>query len=600
LLPGDPNANEPRPTSSERWGQWGEPSSDEEDTKPHKAVRLDHVPNAAAPPPPWATQASQREEALLPPSGQQQPNNAEFIHREHVTGALPVYPSEAPLFRPSVPPYPAQASGGAQFITPQGQGYLPPQQWQGYPPPQVGAQFIAPQGYPNYQNYPGYPSPYPPSYTPYIPYAGYNGYAPYGWQPPRPKQDGYRLAIVITSLVGSVLALLGGLASVGILLLFLIGTAANPNARAISDSQYFSGLLTFIAFAMAGLAGGGFGIYHSIRGLLKKPSASFRLPWFWIFLVLYLFVLGIGYALQANGQAVTNLVLTISLIILAAIFPAFTLLALGVRRLRFPEWPTSWRRFAMALGSGATLGIGLALILELGLLFLVVRGGGPQSAANFQKCIDNPDLPGCGSFTAFDIIFLVVAIIGPMVEETVKPLAVALYIGRMRSPSEAFVLGMSSGIGFALVETVGYIGMGYQDWLTVALERTGAGLLHGFGAGMVALGWYYLTHAQEQRLLKAFGCWAYAVFQHFVWNGTAVLSYLPGPVGTAINSWNVNLGFVTLPFVEILNIFEAIFILIFFFYITGRLRKSTPTPTGAPARGASTMDERTPVQASYR
>ena len=57
--------------------------------------------------------------------------------------------------------------------------------------------------------------------------------------------------------------------------------------------------------------------------------------------MLYLFVLGIGYALQVNGQAVTNLALTMFLIILAAIFPAFALLALGVRRLRFPAWSTS-------------------------------------------------------------------------------------------------------------------------------------------------------------------------------------------------------------------------------------------------------------------
>jgi RsiW-degrading membrane proteinase PrsW (M82 family) len=332
--------------------------------------------------------------------------------------------------------------------------------------------------------------------------------------------------------------------------------------------------MIFVAFAIAGIAGGGFGLYHSIRGLLRKPSASLALPWFWIFIVLYLFVLGAGYALQVNGQAVTNLALTIFLIILAAIFPAFALLALGVRRLRFPAWSTSWRRFTLALTSGATFGIGMALLLELGLLFLVVRG---QGAVNLQKCVDNPDLPGCGSITTFNVIFLVVAVMGPLVEETVKPLAVALFIGRMRSPSEAFVLGMASGIGFALVETVGYIAMGYQDWLTVAVERTGASLLHGFGAGMVALGWYYLTHSKEQRLLKAFGCWAYAVFQHFVWNATAVLPYLPGQAGATINGWNVNLGFATLPSVEILNIIEAILILIFFLYITGRLRKMIPS-----------------------
>ena len=176
------------------------------------------------------------------------------------------------------------------------------------------------------------------------------------------------------------------------------------------------------------------------------------------------------------------------------------------------------------------------------------------------------------------VIFLIVAIVGPMVEETIKPLAVVLYIGRMRSASETFLLGMACGIGFALVETVGYIGSGYHDWLAVAIERTGAGLLHGVGAGMVALGWYFLVHAEKYRVLIAVGFWSYAVLQHVVWNATAVLGLLPGPIGSTINSWNLNLGFVTLPFIEILNIIEAILILLFFFYITGRLRKMTPSP----------------------
>lgn len=406
-------------------------------------------------------------------------------------------------------------------------------------------------------------------------YPGYNGYPIYAWQSPRPRRDGYRLAVAIISLVGSILVLLAGLASVVILLLVIIGTAANPESRIISGGSYFSGIMTLIAFAIAGIAGGGCSLYHSIRGLLNKRSASFRLPWFWIFLILYVFVLGTGYALLANRLEVDYPALTMFLIILAAIFPALTLLALGVRRLRRPQWVTTLRRFTLALTSGATLSIGLALGLELGLLFLIVRGPGAASAL---QCIDNPDLPGCGTFTTFDLIFLIVAIVGPIVEETVKPLAVALYIGRIRSASEAFLLGMASGIGFAVVETVGYIGSGYHDWLTVAIERSGAGLLHGVGAGMVALGWYFLVHAEKYRVLKALGYWSYAVLQHMIWNGTAVLGLLPGPIGATLNSWNLNLGFVTLPFVEVLNIIEAIMILVFFFYITGRLRKMTPSP----------------------
>ncbi len=580
-LPGaqGPNANNRRPTS-ELWGQW-EP--DEEDTQPLQPQAAVSVP--------YPTTSSPAGEQQGEPS-QQQAVNSQTSYREHVTGALPAYPSDAPLFRPAYMPYPpsqgqiyppAPPAGGHPSPQQQGAGYPPPQGYAPYPmpgyPPQGGPSY---QGVPAYPGYQGYAPAVPgaPGYAPYgmYPvYPGYNGYPPYyAWQALEPKRDGFHLAVSIISLVASVLTFLGGLGSVFILALILIGTSISSSSRMIHPDQYFSALLTFTAFAIAGIFGGGFSIYHSIRALLRKRSVNFALPWFWVFLILYLIVVGIGYALYANKQEVASPALTVFLIILAAIFPAFALTALGVRRLRFPEWTTTWRRFTLALTSGATLGIGLALILELGFLFLLVRG---PDAANFQKCIDNPNQPGCGSFTTFDLIFLIVAVVGPIVEETVKPLAVAFYIGRMLSASEAFVLGMAAGIGFAMVETVGYIGSGYHDWLSVALERTGAGLLHGFGAAMVALGWYYLVHAKERRLLKAFGCWAYAVFQHFVWNATAVLSLLPGPVGSTLNSWNLNLGFVTLPFIEILNIIEAVLILIFFIYMTGRLRRGVPPPS---------------------
>src|SRR5205085_11745829 len=120
----------------------------------------------------------------------------------------------------------------------------------------------------------------------------------------------------------------------------------HPGLRA---SDYFSGLVLFIAFASAGVLGGGFGLYHSIRALLSKPSAIFKLPPFWIFIILYLIVVAIGYVLQSQGEQVTFPALTILLIALAGIFPALAVLALGVRRLRFPTWPTNWRRFTLAL-----------------------------------------------------------------------------------------------------------------------------------------------------------------------------------------------------------------------------------------------------------
>ena len=539
----DPDAAQQR-SGSEQWGSWGA-GGGEENAQPR-------------------------------PASPALPVDPQFTLHEHVSGQLPVHPADAPLFRPAYNPYPQLPPGQMHHYLSPGETALPPPQRPGaapgqpYPPYASGASPSYAGGasprpyYPPPPAYNGYGYSYPYGYPP--PY----GYPYYGWQP-RPKRDRYQFAVSIVTTVGAGLAIMGGLISAFFLLLVLLV----PNTTE-TTSSFFSGLMTFLAFTIAGIVGGAFCLYHSIRALNRKPSAPVRLPWFWIPLILYLFVVGIGYALQVNGLSITYWSLTIFLITLAAIFPALALAALGVRRLRFPAWPTTWRRFTLALVSGATLGIGLALLLELGLSLLALRSTGNL----FFNCIDDPSGPGCNQALQFNIVFLIIAVIGPVVEETVKPLGVALYMGRVRSAVEAFTLGMAAGIGFALVETVGYIGSGYQDWLSVALMRTGSSLLHGFGAGMVALGWYYLVHRKQGgSVLIAVLCWLYAVFQHLVWNGTTVLAFLPAPIGPTIGSWNINLGFASLPFLEGLNIIEAILILVFFIYMTGRLRRRTPTPS---------------------
>lgn len=391
-------------------------------------------------------------------------------------------------------------------------------------------------------------------------------------QPPEPKRDGYLYGVAIASLVGSTLVLLIGIAFIGLLALY----TAIPHTG-LNDSQSFAGIMLFIALAAAGIVGGGFGLYHSIRSVfMRKPSADFSMPGFWIFVILYLAVAGAGYWLHTQGKDVAFPALTGFLIVLASVFPALAVLALGVRRLHFPKkaaWPTSWRRFTLAIVSGATLSVGLAGLLEFVLEVALVRG----QSVNPLLCIDQPNAPNCNSSGAYNIILITVAVIAPLIEETVKPLAVVILIGRVRSAAEAFVLGLACGIGFNLIETVGYISSGYSDWLNVALIRTGSGLLHGFGAAMVALGWYYLTHPGKHRVLKAVGCGLYAVVQHALWNGSWGLTLLPGPVGSFFNNSNLTIGAISLPAYELINIGEAVLMLAFFIYMTGRLRtKGTP------------------------
>jgi RsiW-degrading membrane proteinase PrsW (M82 family) len=274
-------------------------------------------------------------------------------------------------------------------------------------------------------------------------------------------------------------------------------------------------------------------------------------------------------------------------------------MALAVRRIHFPmniRWPTNWRRVTLSLVSGATLAIMLALVFELILSALTAQA---LHITNIQ--LDNPNAPLPTNLREIGFLFLLVSVIAPVVEETVKPLAVVLLIGRVRSAAEAFILGMAGGIGFDLVETSGYMGMGYKDWLSVAIQRTSAGLLHGLGAAMMALGWYYLTHPNSlknrRRVLIALSCWGYAILQHAIWNGSGFLQILPGPVGNYLSKGMVTLGPISFQSFLLVYAFETVLMLFFLFFITKRLRPKLPLTTPAKQPESQSQAKIDPIYA---
>ena len=560
--PSEGDGTQQKPTS-ELWGPWVVPDS--EDTTKSRAVPGMQFKKPFEPPapPPFSNEVS----SDIDPQA---------TFREHVTSTAPSLPVV------SLAPDSAQFQQSSQV--PQAQP-LNPVSYAGYPPPVTGnppSQAFPPPVIGNAQpgtSYPNFPVPSPsyqgytsgpPAYSPYSPYPAQPGAYPYPYPfpypPPEPKRDGYLLGVGIAALIGSILVLLGGLTS-----LFLLLFVQTVRVSNLTTGQSFSTTVIFAAFALIGLIGGGYGLYHSIRSVfLRRPSSGFAIPTFWLFVALYIAAMVGGYVLHANGQDVTNLTLLAILILLAGLFPALAVMALGERRLHFPKsaaWPTSWRRFTLAIVSGATMGILIAGALELALLAVLVRSQG----INPLLCLNDPTNPGCQSSNTVGLLFITVAIIGPLVEETVKPLAVIILIGRMRSAAETFVLGLACGIGFDLIETSGYISSSAGDWLNIALGRTGSGLLHGMGAAMVALGWYYLTHPGKNRVPKALGCWLYAVVQHAIWNSTAFLTLLPGSSGEFF-SQQLTIGSFTIAYFELVNTGEAVLILLFFLYVTYRIR----------------------------
>lgn len=432
--------------------------------------------------------------------------------------------------------------------------------------------------------YTGNPYPPYPPYPPYSPYQQQRPYPPYQYYPPpRPKRDRYLFTVSIVSMIGSLLTVLGGLlALLSVLSISLVNSPTSPNAQLSADQQFMV-TVTLLAFAIIGIVGGGYGVYHSIRAVrARKPSSAFKMHSYWLFVALYIIVIIAGFVLRGQGQANVPQSLTVALVLLAGLMPALAVMALGNRRLHAPgrtgetagtagkeaaAWPTSWRRFTLAIVSGATLGVLVAGVLEFVFQAALVRGQGVDPFL----CLTNPYAPQCQDPALYNLLLIFVAVIAPLIEEAVKPLAAVILIGRIRSAAEAFVLGLACGIGFDLIETSGYISSTYPDWLSTALVRAGAGLPHGFGSAMIVLGWYYLTHPGKKRVLKALGCWLYAVLQHAVWNGSWGLVLLPGSAGQFFSN-TLALGSLSLPYYTVINIAEALFMLYFFLYITRVLR----------------------------
>lgn len=381
-------------------------------------------------------------------------------------------------------------------------GYIPPSQGAH---PQQQTSTAAPQ----YPAYPGYPYPgygYPPPYYP-------------TQQAPHPKRDTYRLVISIISIIFLSLTIIAGL---GLDLISLITIASGTNTTGISATP----LLTLIGGTAS--LGGGAGLYFAIRAVQGRPSAIIRLPSFLLPLTLTVIVLTFATWQFTQQQAQGSGTFQTPLILLSGILPAVTIFTLTVQRLHVA---TTWRRVWMSFLSGMFLATLIAIILEF-VADVVLRAALQTNSISVQNLNSN------SSGTNILFMGIMLSIVAPLAEEGFKPTGPMTIIGRIGSAGEAFTLGMAAGIGFDIFETTSYIIQGQADWVIVAVERVGAGFLHGVGAGMAMLGWYYIFRGRgiPHRFIKGLGALLYAVFQHGIFNGANLLVLIPGPIGNALNS----------------------------------------------------------------
>lgn len=304
----------------------------------------------------------------------------------------------------------------------------------------------------------------------------------------------------------------------------LLGALIYPVALVVSEDRV---LLTrdygaVFAFSVVGLVAGGI----AVLALAGKLPRTGRLPNEWLAFTLFLLALAGGTgALFADGFIVAAPFL--ALLATAALF-----VFLGRLVTRWsPERHIGSRGFVLpavwgAIGAPITAGA-VQLTTVLALVFGAVGGvyiAEPALVDNvetwFEQVVESADLSVIETPTVTFAAIGLLGITAPLTEELTKFLGIyILFRNRVATKYGLFIAGAASGMGFAVVETLGYALMTADTWPQIMALRAPVALIHVAATTIVALGWYqHRKHGGRSFI----GYFALAVLLHAAWNSMFV------------------------------------------------------------------------------
>lgn len=232
--------------------------------------------------------------------------------------------------------------------------------------------------------------------------------------------------------------------------------------------------------------------------------------------------------------------------VLAIGLPILWLVYLGRRGISTGSGQQTWG----VLGSGLVISpllimlaeiAALALFLALGVLYLLNRPELLQDLSNLAQRLaqapPNPEIyqrilePWLAQPVVLYAAFIFIAILVPLIEEALKPIGVWLLAGRDLSPSTGFAVGLLSGAGFALFESLAFTSNA-NDWALVAGARIGTGVIHIVTAGLT--GWALASAWRHGSYLRLGVTYLTAVLLHALWNGLTLLATGSQLAGTGL------------------------------------------------------------------
>jgi hypothetical protein len=338
---------------------------------------------------------------------------------------------------------------------------------------------------------------------------------------------------------------------------------------------------------------------------IGKVSIKF----FLISLVVLTISLWLGYS-YGKERYFASFVLPI-LHILTISLPVFWMACLGGFGLPSPRPRQMWGVLAASL----TLGPFIIMLLEimamllfmfLAIVVLVSQPGWIEEVSQIglrlsyapnEVVIERIILPYLVTPGVALPLLLYVALIVPLIEEALKPIGVWLLLpGGLNGP-QGFVIGLVSGAGYTLFESL-LLAMVSNEWTTVVLGRAATGLLHIANCGLV--GWalaeaFGSKFRPKGAIRRLWGAYLLAVALHGLWNGLTMFGLwvtLAEKTASAFPAWLMQLGKAS-PFGLIAITLFALMILITK-NITARRRivfSLEAAPTGDLSRNDLTRNE---------
>lgn len=341
----------------------------------------------------------------------------------------------------------------------------------------------------------------------------------------------YAIAQAVISSLGFLSSFIGA----GFLLLFgVVGGAIDPETGADAGFMLVLGwtsLLIAIAFIP--------GLVSAVMALMGKQMPTIKPSTKQLFLgvMILLWVFSIILVMLTIRFQGLNLVTSLFIVPLVLV-PILLFFSLGARNLSIGNQHRAWG--AIAFNFAITMPLVLMVELIIFVFIFIFASlwlmGEPELLTQIMQYSDQLSSGTIEMLEAEKLLtdlisqpvvlngsILVIAVLVPIIEELLKPMAIWFLAGKSLTPAQGFVGGLIGGACFAMLESLGAVGIpADSEWLILLFGRTGTGLLHITLSGLV--GWGIASAFYNQNWGRAIFTYLLAVTIHGLWNFFALLS----------------------------------------------------------------------------